>query len=212
MYFKMPCVKKISPTASRTRTMLAGADSDLKRKRKREFIDSSASDYLATKKAYSNFNQLAFFFLHLNHGVKELSSPRASLSDQARALLARVKCGNGTSGQQMAGAIRQGKPQRSSAGRLPKATSRSQRESRAGPRLVRVFTKIILCLLAHGYPDIVRLLGRPPNLHSGPRKKTTMRKLVFSLGLFWLFCLMLPRTLRADGIVLISSGGGQYDY
>jgi hypothetical protein len=39
-----------------------------------------------------------------------------------------------------------------------------------------------------------------------------MRKLIFSLGLFWLFCLMLPKTVRADGIVLISSGGGVYDY
>jgi hypothetical protein len=35
---------------------------------------------------------------------------------------------------------------------------------------------------------------------------------MFSLGVFWLFCLMLPKTVRADGIVLISSGGGVYDY
>jgi hypothetical protein len=35
---------------------------------------------------------------------------------------------------------------------------------------------------------------------------------MFFLGSLWLLGLMLPKTARADGVVLSSSGGGVYDY
>jgi hypothetical protein len=74
--------------------ILAGPVSDLKMKRKREFIDSSANDSLPPKKDYSSLGQPAVFFLHCNHGLKEfLWSPRVRLSDQRLHRVSKDYCG-----------------------------------------------------------------------------------------------------------------------